>query len=162
MGFGGQDRAAAKAQLETSILETAKRAVAPELWARIEERLIFAPLEMGEVKRIAARLAKASSERLKRERGIRFELDDAAIDYLVQQGGYDATFGARPMRQVLARLVEGPIAARILEGRLHADEHVTVSVRAGGGLTFLVGEELASLSQRPMHRTQLPRPVAED
>ena len=162
MGFGGQDRAAAKAQLEASILDTAKRAVAPELWARIEERLIFAPLEMGEVKRIAARLARASSERLKRERGIRFELEDAAIDYLVQQGGYDATYGARPMRQVLARLVEGPIAARILEGRLHADEQVTVSVRAGGGLTFLVGEELASLSQRPMHRTQLPRPVAED
>jgi hypothetical protein len=53
------------------------------------------------------------------------------------------------MRQLLARIVEGPIAARILEGRLHADEHVVVSARGRGGLAFLVGEERVSLSQRP-------------
>ncbi|MFO0728342.1 MAG: ATP-dependent Clp protease ATP-binding subunit [Myxococcota bacterium] len=162
MGFSARDRAAARATLEASILDTAKREIAPELWARIEDRLVFLPLEAAEVRRIAARLAQASSDRLYKERGIRFELDDLAIDYLVQQGGYDAALGARPMRQILARLVEGPIAARILEGRLHADESVTVSVRPGGGLIFLVGEEQASLSQRPMSRTQLPRPVADD
>ena len=69
------------------------------------------------------------------------------MDFVLSQGGYDARLGARPMRHVLSRIVEGPIAARILEGRLHADEHVQVSTRASGGLVFLVGDD--SLSQRP-------------
>jgi ATP-dependent Clp protease ATP-binding subunit ClpC len=94
-------------------------------------------------------LAADSSRRLKRERGISYVLDDGAIDYLLEQGGFDLALGARPMRQILSRIVEAPIAARILEGRLHADEHVLVSTRANGGLAFLVGEERTPLSQRP-------------
>jgi ATP-dependent Clp protease ATP-binding subunit ClpC len=94
-------------------------------------------------------LSAESSRRLTVERGITYELDDDAIDYLLDAGGFDLSLGARPMRQLLARIVEGPIAARILEGRLHADEHVVVSARGRGGLAFLVGEERVSLSQRP-------------
>jgi ATP-dependent Clp protease ATP-binding subunit ClpC len=74
------------------------------------------------------------------------------VDFLLDQGGFDLTFGARPMRQTLSRIVEGPIASRILEGRLHADEHVLVSTRPSGSLVFLVGEERTSLSQRPPRR----------
>ena len=94
-------------------------------------------------------MAHASSERLRKERGIHYELDENAIEYLVHQGGFDAKLGARPMRHVLSIIVEAPIAARILEGRLHADEHVTVSTTENGSLAFLVGSEMESLSQRP-------------
>lgn len=156
LGFDPSDRSAARERAEKAILEEARRRLAPELWARIEERLVFHPLGSEEVREIARRLAAASSERLFKERGIRFELDAAAIDFLIEQGGFDAAHGARPMRQVLARIVEAPIAARILEGRLHADEQVLVSTSARGGLTFLVGEDRTSLSQRPARRTLRP------
>jgi ATP-dependent Clp protease ATP-binding subunit ClpC len=146
IGFGdeGEDRA----ELEARTLERAREQLAPELWGRIEDRLVFAPLERAEVKRIARLLAVDSSRRLARERGITYELDDAAVEYLLEQGGFDPDHGARPMRQVLARIVEAPIAARILEGRLHADEHVVVSTRESGALVFMVGDG-TTLSQLP-------------
>jgi ATP-dependent Clp protease ATP-binding subunit ClpC len=138
-----------KSELEQAILSRAREALPPELWSRIEDRLVFSPLAREEVQRIARLLAEDSSGRLVKERGISYALDDHAVDYLLDQGGYDVTYGARPMRQILARIVEAPIAARILEGRLHADEHVLVSTRPNGGLAFLVGEDRTSLSQRP-------------
>lgn len=138
-----------RAELSALILARAGEQLSPELWGRIEERLVFAPLARDEVREVARLLAAESSRRLMRERGISYVLDERAIDYLLDQGGFDLALGARPMRQILARLIEGPIAARILEGRLHADEHVVVSTRASGGLAFLVGDEPTSLSQRP-------------
>lgn len=141
--------AEAERELETRVLDRAKRELAPELWARIEERLVFHPLEKLEVREVTRRLAEASSRRLEKERGIGYSLDDGAVDFLVEQGGYDSRLGARPMRHVLSRIVEAPIAARILEGRIHADEHVYVSTRPDGTLAFLVGEDRTSLSQRP-------------
>ncbi len=135
--------------LEKHILEQAEKRLPPELWGRIEERLVYTPLTRQEIREIAKLLASDSSSRLSKERGIAYELDDDAIDYLVDQGGFNLRLGARPMRHTLARIVEAPIAARILEGRLHADERVIVSKSSHGGLTFLVGEERTSLSQRP-------------
>lgn len=151
IGFG--DRTAPDAEADetsTAILESARASLAPELWGRIEERLVFAPLSVDEVREVTRRLAASSSKRLTKERGIEYVLDDTAVDFLVAQGGYDARLGARPMRQVLSRIVEGPIAARILEGRLHADETVLVSTTERGTLAFLVGEDRTSLSQRPV------------
>jgi ATP-dependent Clp protease ATP-binding subunit ClpC len=136
-------------ELSEMILSRAREQLPPELWSRIEERLVFTPLSREEVREIARLLAADSSDRLTKERGISYTLDDRAIDFLLEQGGYDLALGARPMRQILSRIVEAPIASRILEGRLHADEHVLVSTRSNGGLAFLVGEERMSLSQRP-------------
>jgi len=147
IGFGGD--ANHSADVCSTVVSEAQRQLAPELWARIEDPLVFAPLNLDEVCEITRRLARASSERLQKERGIHYDLDANAVEYLVQQGGYDASLGARPMRHVLSRIIEAPIAARILEGRLHADEHVTVSTTEQGTLAFLVGNEKISLSQRP-------------
>ncbi len=133
------------------ILEAARSALAPELWGRIDERIVFRPLTPTDVRRVARLLAADSSRRLNHERGITYELDDKAIDFLVVQGGHDLRLGARPMRQVLARLIEAPIAQRILEGRLRADERVRVSTRRDGSLIFVV-EDGTSLSQRPAAR----------
>ena len=144
IGFAGPS---SKSQPDR-VLDAARAALAPELWGRIEEKLVFQPLEHDEIREIARRMAAISSSRLARERGITYDLDDRAIDFIVQQGGHDLKLGARPMRQVLARLIEAPIAQRILEGRLHADERVQVSTRRDGSLIFVV-EDGTSLSQRP-------------
>lgn len=147
IGFGQEE--SVSANICSTVKAEAQSQLAPELWARIEDPLVFAPLDLDEVCEITRRLARASSDRLRKERGIHYELDEDAIEYLVHQGGFDAKLGARPMRHVLSRIVEAPIAARILEGRLHADEHVTISTTENGTLAFLVGSEQVSLSQRP-------------
>ena len=133
--------------LEASIQQEVRARLAPELWSRFDERLVFHPLRDEEIREVARRMVAVSSQRLAKQRGIEYVLDDSAIDYLVTQGGYDDKLGARPLRQILSRIVEAPIAARILEGRLHADERVVVSTTPRGTLAFLVGDD--SLSQRP-------------
>src|SRR5262249_5673502 len=112
----------------TEVLAAARRAFPIELWNRIEEPLVFAPLGAAEVAEVARRLARASSQRLERERGIRFELDDRAVRYLLANGGFDRELGARPMRAALGRLVEAPLAEAILAGEVNPGDAVRVRV----------------------------------
>ncbi|MGF1508877.1 MAG: AAA family ATPase [Myxococcota bacterium] len=128
------------------VLKTAATHFSPELWGRIPEKLVFQPLGVDEHLEILRRMVRASSDQLQRERGITFALDEGALGFVLHQTGTDA--GTRPLRQSLRTLVEGPIARRILEGRLHADEDVWVTTRSEGGLRFLVGSG-ESLSLRP-------------
>ena len=134
---------------EERVLDAARRALSPELWGRIDEKLYFGPLGREDVRRVAKLLVAQSSARLHAERGISFDIDGAGLDALLELGGYEPSLGARPLRRALTQLVESPIASRILEGKLHAGEHVRIGRRAGRGLVFRVGSERQSLSQRP-------------
>ncbi len=146
VGFGGSsDR-------QDHILREAARMMPPELWGRIQEKLVFSALRDEELFEVTRRLSQQSSERLAAERGITFGLDAKAVRYVLENGGYDEAYGVRPLRSTLSRMIEGPIARRILEGRLHANEHVDVSTRPEGGLRFSVSETGESLSTRPVAR----------
>ncbi len=103
-------------------LEQARAAFPPELWGRLDEKLVFAPLTSGEVARIAALLLAASSLRLWEERRIAFRPGPGLVDHLIAAGGYQTALGARPMRQVIQRLVESPLADEILAGRVQSGD----------------------------------------
>ena len=111
-------------------LETARAAFPVELWNRIEAPLVLHPLSSAELATICQRLVKASSERLFRERGIRFRLDAGACRHVVALCGRDATLGARPLRHVLTRVVESRIADAILRGQVRAGMLVEVGIAA--------------------------------
>jgi len=111
-------------------LETARAAFPVELWNRIEAPLVLHPLSNAELATICQRLVKASSERLFRERGIRFRLDAGACRHVVALCGRDATLGARPLRHVLTRVVESRIADAILRGQVRAGMLVEVGAEA--------------------------------
>ena len=115
---------------DTRALETARAAFPVELWNRIEAPLVLHPLSNAELATICQRLVKASSERLFRERGIRFRLDDRACRHVVALCGRDATLGARPLRHVLTRIVESRIADAILRGQIRAGMLVEVGIEA--------------------------------
>jgi ATP-dependent Clp protease ATP-binding subunit ClpC len=123
-GGGTPDRSA-------RALAAAREAFPPELWNRIEERLVFGPLDHVDLRRIAHLLAARSSARLYEDKRIRYELDGTAVDHLLAHGGYDAELGARPLRNTLARLVEGPLAERILRGDVQAADRIRVVERRG-------------------------------
>jgi ATP-dependent Clp protease ATP-binding subunit ClpC len=103
-------------------LEQARGAFPPELWGRLDEKLVFAPLARGEVGRIAQLLLEDSSRRLWDERRIAFRIGPGLVDHLIAAGGYQVALGARPMRQVIQRLVESPLADEILAGRVKSGE----------------------------------------
>ncbi|WP_342381669.1 ATP-dependent Clp protease ATP-binding subunit [Myxococcus stipitatus] len=129
MGFGSEGSATVNA-LELAA-SAARKALPPELWNRIDERLPFRPLEEEEVARIATLLLEESSKRLSTERGIEYVAGEDVVGHLLKSGGFDPQLGARPMRQMVQRLVEGPLAERILSGEFGAGDRVRVALKAG-------------------------------
>ena len=113
-------------------LEAARAAFPVELWNRIEAPLVLRPLAPAELATICARLVRASSERLFRERGIRFKLSDRACRHVVGLCERDAALGARPLRHVLTRVVEARVADAILRGQVRAGMQVDVDVDTSG------------------------------
>ena len=127
VGFGG---AGVEGEDAASAVAAARKALPAELWNRLDDRLAFRPLEPSDLARIARLILDDSSRRLASERGIAFAVDDAAIRLLVDSG-LDPSLGARPLRQAVERLVEGPLAEAILAGEFAPGDRVRVS--AGGG-----------------------------
>lgn len=129
MGFGATKDA--DTSQERSALAAARRALPPELWNRIDERCVFGPLNEPEVARIAVLLLTQSSERLLAEKGISYEASPAVVAHLLESGGFEPSLGARPMRQIVQRLVEGPLAEHIIAGDFTQGDRVVVEVSRG-------------------------------
>jgi len=134
VGFGTSGRD--PEELELKAAEAVRKALPPELWNRIDERLAFAPLTEEQVSEIAQLLLSDSSRRLKSEKGIEYVATPEVVSHLLGAGGFDATLGARPMRQTIQRLVEGPLAERILAGDFASGDRVRVTMRSDS-LTFV-------------------------
>jgi ATP-dependent Clp protease ATP-binding subunit ClpC len=133
VGFGAGDEVDS-ADLERRVTAAARAALAPELYNRIDEVLVFAPLDRQEVREIARRLLRGVGKALESQRGVRLDFDDTVIERLLDAGGWDPSLGARPMKRTIARLVEAPLAERILGGELGAGDVVLLAVE---------GEEIA-------------------
>ena len=132
MGFGAAEQAA---PLESRVLEAARGAVPPELWNRLDERLVFPALTREQVARVAVLLLAESAARLHGERRIRYLAAPEVAGFLLDHGGFDPTLGARPMRSAVQRLVEAPLAEKILAGEFEPGDKVRVEVE-GGELRF--------------------------
>ncbi len=130
VGFGGGEPAAADDIAEKIVL-AARAALAPELYNRIDEVLVFAPLGRDDVREIARRLLDAVGTALLAQRGVTLEYGPELIEYLMDAGGFDPTLGARPMKRTIARLLEAPLAERILRGELPRGAVVLANVENG-------------------------------
>jgi ATP-dependent Clp protease ATP-binding subunit ClpC len=113
---------------ETAVLARARAAFPVELWNRIEAPLVLQPLGREELRRICRRLARSSSDRLQRERGVRFELAPAACERLVDRAGADPTLGARPLRHLVTREIDPLVADAVLRGTVRAGQALLVDV----------------------------------
>ena len=127
-GFSAEDGPAAS-EVEEGVAAAARAALAPELYNRIDEVLVFLPLRRQDVFEIARRLLLAVGSLLEAERGICLEFDDGVVEALLDAGGFDPTLGARPMKRTIARLVEAPLAERILRGDVGTGGRVRLRAR---------------------------------
>jgi ATP-dependent Clp protease ATP-binding subunit ClpB len=98
----------------------------PELINRIDEILIFEPLGRDELREIV-RLELAKVERRLRDKELALEVDTPVLDRLAVEG-YDPVFGARPLRRVIERRVQNPLAQAILRGEFQPGDTVRVSL----------------------------------
>jgi len=133
IGFGGRPKAEPSHSLsrEEAVIAAARAALPPELYNRLDEVLAFAPLTKTDVMEVARRMLAALGSDLERARGVRLDVCDAAIQALLEHGGYDPELGARPMRRAIARTVEAKVAEMVLRGELVRGDVALVEVEDG-------------------------------
>jgi len=114
-----------------AVLRDARKSLPAELWGRIDSKLVFAPLDRTAVAAIVRQLVAASSARLATERGIDYRISDDVVDHVIAAGGFNEREGARPLRRVLEREVEGAVADAILRGTVRRGDQLLLRANSG-------------------------------
>ncbi|MBN1694025.1 AAA family ATPase [candidate division WOR-3 bacterium] len=102
--------------LEEKVTEQLRLKMRPEFLNRIDDIIIFKPLNLGQVKAIVDIMIKDLSERLK-ESDIGLEITEKARDLLAGKG-YDKSFGARPLARTIQKFIETPLSLKIIDGEI--------------------------------------------
>ena len=106
-----------------------QRGIRPEFLNRIDEIIVFHPLNWGEVKQIV-RLQVEGVQKMLKENGLNLEVSDEAIDLLANEG-YDPDFGARPVKRAIQRLLLDDLSKSLLAGRLDRNRPIKVDAKDG-------------------------------
>lgn len=115
LGFAGESGDALRNERMKSLVnEEVKKVFKPEFINRIDEIIIFEPLNENEIKEISRRMLKELEERC-RLSGIVIHFDESVVD-AVSEKGFDAVYGARPLRRAITSMVEDCIAEKYLGG----------------------------------------------
>lgn len=101
----------------------------PEFLNRIDDAVVFHPLNRDEIARIARLVLQTLQARLA-EHGVCIKLDDAAMSLLVE-AAYDPVYGARPLRRAIQTHLENPLAEAMLSGQFADSDHIQVNARDG-------------------------------
>ncbi len=118
-----------KEQIESRIRMALKERFRPEFLNRVDEVVVFNRLKKEDIRKIVDIQLRALEERLK-NRNITIELTGKAKDHLAETG-FDAVYGARPLKRVVQRSIQDPIALKLLKGELEGKGHVQVDYGKG-------------------------------
>jgi len=135
-----QDAGVSAEKRRAAILDDVRAFFRPEFVNRIDEIVVFDPLGPGEVRAIVDLQLDLLARRL-RDRSLGLEVTDPAREALARRG-YDAAFGARPLKRLIQREVQDPLALRLLSGEIREGE--TVVVDADGDELTLRSEPSSS------------------
>jgi len=124
-------------------LEALRATFHPEFLNRIDDIVLFQPLGTKQLEKILE-LQLVAVSKLLAERNVTLELTAAARELLLREG-YDPAYGARPLRRTVQRLVQDPLALRLLDGKVLPGEHLLVDAdQASGQMKFERKEETLS------------------
>ncbi len=127
---GGQNREELLAQIQTDLNALLKRTLRPEFLNRIDETILFTPLDKSEIEQVVDLQLGMQIRRL-RNNGIEMGFTDRAKKFLADMG-YHPEFGARPVKRTIQQMLLNPLSKEILAGRVTDGEKVLVDVDAEG------------------------------
>ncbi|MDF0751162.1 ATP-dependent chaperone ClpB [Marinobacter sp. 71-i] len=116
--------------MKAAVLEVVGTHFRPEFINRVDEVVVFHPLAESQIQGIARIQVEALGKRLK-EQDMKLELDDAAMELLAEVG-YDPVYGARPLKRAIQRMIENPLAQRLLQGDFLPGDTIRGSVKDHG------------------------------
>jgi ATP-dependent Clp protease ATP-binding subunit ClpC len=125
--------------ISSLVNEELKAYFRPEFLNRLDEIIVFRQLTKKEVKQISSILLNEVFSRLK-EQGITLAVTERFKDRLVEEG-YDPSYGARPLRRAITRLLEDCLAEEILSGRIQDADTVVVDIDDQGQIKVLQGDK---------------------
>ncbi|MEZ7908370.1 MAG: ATP-dependent chaperone ClpB [Pseudomonadales bacterium] len=121
-------------QMKEAVMGVVSQHFRPEFLNRVDDSIVFHPLEKDQIQGIARIQLQILQSRLK-DNDICIEFDEAAVGYLVD-AGYDPVYGARPLKRAIQRYVENPLAQALLAGEFIPGQQVDVTL-AGDKLEFV-------------------------
>ena len=133
LGFKSQKEELTYQDMKERLLEEVKHTFKPEFLNRIDDIIVFRPLVKDDLYKIVDIELGFVIERLK-EQKLTLEFTKAAKDFLVEKG-FDPVFGARPLKRIIQRFIEDPLAQDIIAKHFKEGSHIKVDVR-NGALVF--------------------------
>ena len=135
LGFDGseknaeKDEAARFARIREAVMAELKRTFKPEFLNRIDETIVFRQLTEADIVKIAHRMLTITGKRMAQQ-GITLTADEDAVAMLAKNG-FDAEYGARPLRRSIQNTVEDAVAEQMLEGKLKSGDTAKVTLSDG-------------------------------
>ena len=125
----GDERQKMLSDCRNEVLEVLKRTVRPEFLNRIDEVIMFEPLSQADIRDILRMQVRDLQERLS-ENGVTLSFTQDFEDYMSTKG-YEPAYGARPIKRLMQKELVNLLAKSILDGHVHKDSEIVVSVRDG-------------------------------
>ncbi|MCH8030300.1 MAG: AAA family ATPase, partial [Bacteroidetes bacterium] len=159
IGFSLTDDEFDYSKMKSTVEDAVKRVFNPEFLNRIDDVIVFHPLEKKHIFEIINIMKKDLFLRVK-DLGIKIEMTEAAKEFLVEKG-YDPQFGARPLRRALQKYVEDPMAEAILTNDLAEGSTITVGYKSGEEELFFKTKKGRKPAKPKVKAKVKPQPAAE-
>ncbi|WP_254460713.1 ATP-dependent chaperone ClpB [Xanthomonas sacchari] len=131
--LSGDGSAEAYTQMKAAVMGVVQAHFRPEFINRLDDIVVFHPLDKAQIKAIA-RIQLHGLEKRLAERGLKIELSDRALE-LLGNVGFDPVYGARPLKRAIQAQLENPLAQQILSGHFLSGDTIKVDAE-GGRLVF--------------------------
>ncbi|HEX3768993.1 MAG TPA: ATP-dependent chaperone ClpB [Puia sp.] len=116
-------------QTRLEVMDLLRQTIRPEFLNRVDEVIMFQPLLKTEIKGII-RIQLDNLSRMLRKNGVELRFTEYTLDYLAENG-YDAQYGARPLKRLIQKMIVNPLSKKILEGTIDHQHPVLVDVFDG-------------------------------
>ena len=140
------------------VMEALRAHFKPEFLNRVDDIIIFNPLGKEQLTRIVE-LRLDDLRRMLADRKITIELTDAARELIFAEG-YDPAYGARPLKRALQKLVQDPLALKILDGEVLHGDHVVADADGKRGMRFTIQRPTSGASNAGKPKPRVKSPAA--
>ncbi len=129
LGFmSNQDEKQDYDRMKSGVMEEVRRLFKPEFLNRIDEIMVFHPLNKSHIKKIVNIMLKKLEKRCREQLEIELKITESVREFLTESG-FDSKYGARPLRRAIQTKLEDPMANALLEGRIKRGETVRIQLR---------------------------------
>jgi len=128
LGFiSHEDKERTYESMKKTVMDEVKQLFRPEFINRVDDIIVFHPLDKDDIQQICKIILNDTAERVKENTEIELTVTDEAVD-LISHEGYDAVYGARPLRRAVQTMVEDELAEAILQRQFKEGDSVKVTV----------------------------------